>query len=94
MHNPVRYQCGQQVCITKENWQTIRDASRSVNSYPDDEYVNIVYKLMKDQTPGTITQLFLPGYEFNVTFSNDLILQMKDNWVTPLPEYDPVESFA
>ena len=81
--NPVRYSVGQRVVITKDNWQTIRNCSRSIHAYPDDNYVNIVYGLMKKNIAGTVTQNFLPGYESNVTFDNGQVLQMKDNWVTP-----------
>jgi hypothetical protein len=89
--NPVRYAVGQRVEITKDNWQTIRNNSRSIHAYPDDNYVNIVYGLMKNNTVGTVTRNFLPGYEFNVTFDNGQVLQMKDHWVTPLPDYDAVD---
>lgn len=84
--NPVRYSVGQQVIVTKQNWQTVRDSSRSIHAFPSDSFVNTVYGLMKNQTVGTVERLFLPGYEVNVKFNDDTILQMKDHWVSLLSE--------
>lgn len=85
------YSVGQRIILTKDNWLTIRHSNRSIHAYPDDNYVNIVYQLMTNSVAGTVTKRFTPGYEFNVTFDNGQVLQMKDHWVTPMPEYDPVD---
>lgn len=89
--NPTNYSVGQRVYISLENWKNVRNSNRSIHVYPDDRFVNIVYGLMKNNTAATITKRFTPGYEFNATFDNGQILQMKDSWVTPLPDYAPVE---
>jgi len=89
--NPVRYSVGQRVEITDQNFETVHNSSRSIHHYPNDHYVNIVHGLMSNKIQGTVTRNFLPGYEFNVEFDNGQVLQMKDHWVTPLPNYDPVD---
>jgi hypothetical protein len=36
---------------------------------------------MTNQTSGTVTRKFPPGYEVNVTFDDGTILQVKDHWI-------------
>lgn len=75
------WQVGQRVRISKESWLNIRNSNRSVHCYPCDSYVNIAYGLMKNETLGTVSMKFPPGYEVNVTFDNDTVLQVKDHWI-------------
>lgn len=89
--NPVDYKVGQRVIISKENWQNIRNNNRSIHAYPDDEFVNRAYVLMTNQVGGTVTHRFPPGYECTVSFDNGVNLHMKDNWIMPMPECDPVD---
>lgn len=80
--NPTNYLVGQRVKITKENWQIVHNSNRSIYAYPSDDFVNIVYQLMRDNIAGTVSHRCLPGYEVNVTFDNGQVLQMKDHWIT------------
>lgn len=89
--NPVRYSVGQRVMVSTENLQTIHNSSRSIRAFPSDSFVKVVQSLVSKKVAGTVERLFLPGYEFNVKFDDGTILQMKDHWVSPLPEYDPLE---
>lgn len=69
------------VRITKEAWLTILASNRSILCYPSDSYVNLCYRLMKNEIHGTVTMKFPPGYEVNVTFDDGTILQVKDHWI-------------
>lgn len=91
--NPTNYMVGQRIIITQKNFETVHNSNRSIHAYPSDNYVNIVHGLMAKKVAGTVANRFEPGFEFIVEFDNGQVLQMKDNWVTPMPTYDPVESF-
>lgn len=69
------------VRISKETWLNIRNGNRSIHAYPCDSFVNLCYRLMKDEVKGTVTRKFPPGYEVNVTFDDGTILQVKDHWI-------------
>lgn len=90
--NPKDYSINTRVIITKDSWLNIRNSNRSIHCYPSDSYVAISYRLMKDEVHGTVTQRFTPGYEFNVTFDDGTILQMKDHWVEELVGEDVMEN--
>ena len=79
--NITDWKIGDKVKITKESWLNIRNGNRSIHAYPCDSYVNTAYGLMKNETPGTVTMKFQPGYEVNVTFSDGTILQVKDHLI-------------
>jgi len=69
------------VVITETSWLNIRNGNRSIHCYPCDSYVTTAYRLMTNQTSGTVTRKFPPGYEVNVTFDDGTILQVKDHWI-------------
>ena len=75
------WQVGERVKITKESWLNIRNGNRSIHCFPCDSYVNTAYGLMKNETEGTVSMKFPPGYEVNVTFDNGTILQVNDHWI-------------
>lgn len=85
-HGITDWSINDRVVIDKGNWHSIRNSNRSIHAYPDDNYVNIAYGLMKHQIHGTVTEKFPPGYEVNVTFDNGTILQVKDNWIVSAEE--------
>jgi hypothetical protein len=80
--NPVNYSVGQRVVITADNYQTIYNSNRSIHVFPSDSFLRVVRQLMTQKVVGTVSRRFVPGYEFNVTFDNGTVLQMKDHWVT------------
>lgn len=75
------YKIGERVKITKEAWLNIRNGNRSIYAYPNDSYVADTYILMTNETVGTVTHRFPPGYEMTVTFDNGKAFHMKDCWV-------------
>lgn len=80
------------VRISKETWLYILASNRSIHSYPCDSYVNIAYRLMKNETHGTVTMKFPPGYEVNVTFDDGTILQVKDHWIVSVVGEEVMEN--
>ena len=88
--NPIRYTVGQQVYVSKQNFTNVHNSNRSIHAYPSDRFVAIVRELMESGIAGTVERLFLPGYEVNVKFSNGVVLQLKDNWITALPKEVPL----
>jgi hypothetical protein len=89
--NPTRYTVGQQVYVSRQNYQNVHNSNRSIHAYPSDRFVNIVHELMTKGMTGTVQRTFLPGYEVNVQYTNGTVLQMKDHWITALPDYDAVD---
>jgi hypothetical protein len=75
------WQIGDRVRISKESYQNITNANRSIHAYPSDSYVAIAYGLMKNEVYGTVTMQFRPGYEVLVEFDNKQNLQVKDHWI-------------
>jgi hypothetical protein len=82
-HGITKWEVGDRAKITKRSWEFIRNGNRSILAFPDDQFVNMAYVLMTNETPGTVTERFDPGYEVNVTFDDGTILQMKDHWIDP-----------
>ena len=87
--NPIRYTVGQQVYVSKQNFTNVYNSNRSIHAYPSDSFVAIVRELMESGVAGTVERLFLPGYEVNARFANGVVLQLKDNWITALPDQHP-----
>ena len=82
-HGITRWEVGDRAKVTKRSWEFIRNGNRSILHFPDERFVTIAYVLMKNETAGTVTERFDPGFEVNVTFDDGTILQVKDHWIDP-----------
>lgn len=73
------WQVGDEVMISPESFKHIENSNRSILRYPDDNYIKTARACIG--ILGVVERKFSPGYEVDVRFGNNAVLQVKDHWI-------------